>query len=397
MRGGLTPLLLGLRWISRPRLPELAEVPRTRLDPGLIAKMALDELFLSTELFSATIVSLRDRERMATELDEGLELWEQRGWSDAPTSYHRTPPDLTRARVDAYGSLWGPYRHLRFESGYEPHPEEPGRERWLSYAPNRTAHAWLLEHPGPPRPWLVCIPGYRMGHPAVDFTGFRIRWLHLELGLNLAIPVLPLHGPRRVGRRGGDGFLSGDFVDTLHAQTQAVWDVRRLIGWLRAQRAPAVGAYGVSLGGYTTALVAALESELECVVAGNPAADFVRLLRAHAPSFVVGLASRLGFPFDSIQRLLRVVSPLTLPPSIPHARRFLYAALVDRLATPDHARDLWRHWGRPRLEWYRGSHVSFLWERKVEALLEEAFRSCGLLPERYEPIAAAVAPLRSDG
>ena len=46
-----------------------------------------------------------------------------------------------------------PYRHLRFESEYEPHPDAPGRDRWLGYEPNRTGHAWLLKHPGPPRPW----------------------------------------------------------------------------------------------------------------------------------------------------------------------------------------------------------------------------------------------------
>ena len=85
-----------------------------------------------------------------------------------------------------------------------PHPGEPGRERWLAYEANRTGHAWLLKHPGPPRPWLVCVPGYRMGRPAVDFTGFRAGWLYKTLGLNVAIPVIPLHGPRRVGSRLGN-------------------------------------------------------------------------------------------------------------------------------------------------------------------------------------------------
>ena len=107
-----------------------------------------------------------------------------------------------------------------------------------------------------------------MGRVSVDFTGFRVRWLHRELGLNVAIPVMPLHGPRSQGRRGGDGFLSGNFVDTVHAQTQAAWDVRRLIDWLRSFGAPAVGIHGVSLGGYTAALVASLDPKLDCAVVG---------------------------------------------------------------------------------------------------------------------------------
>ena len=120
-------------------------------------------------------------------------------------------PGLTREALDA-GALridrmrdsrfyFEGGEHARFESGYTPHPGEPGRERWLGYAANRTAHARLLEHPGAPRPWLVCIPGYRVGQVAVDFTGFRTRWLHRTLGLNVAVPVMPLHGPRRAGRQ----------------------------------------------------------------------------------------------------------------------------------------------------------------------------------------------------
>jgi hypothetical protein len=78
------------------------------------------------------------------------------------------------------------------------------------------------------------------------------------------------HGPRRVFGRSGDGFLTGDFVDTLHAQAQAVWGVRRLVGWLRANQATAIGLYGISLGAYTSALVASLEDDLSCVIAGIP-------------------------------------------------------------------------------------------------------------------------------
>ena len=243
----------------------------------------------------------------------------------------------------------------------------------------RTAHAWLLEHSGPDRPWLVCVPGYRMGHPVVDFTGFRAHWLHHRLGINVAIPVMPLHGPRRVGRRGGDGFFAGDFVDTVHAQAQAVWDVRRLIGWLRTRGATSVGVYGVSLGGYTAALLACLEADLACVIAGIPAVDFVRLMRDHGPQFLLRAATRVGFSFDDVERLLQVISPLTLRPRVRKRRRYVYAGLADRLASPDHARDLWRHWGKPKAAWYQGSHLSYLWEADVKTFLEEALRESGLV------------------
>jgi hypothetical protein len=312
------------------------------------------------------------------EIEDALAFYQQQGWLDDPSGFHLEPPPLADVRLERVYRPRLPYLHLRAESGYQPHPGEPGRQRWLGYAPVRTAHAWLLRHGGRPRPWLVCIPGYRMGQPFVDFMGLRARWLHQTLGINVAIPVLPLHGPRRVGRRGGDGFFSGDFVDTVHAQAQAVWDIRRLIAWLRRQGAPALGLYGVSLGGYTAALVASLEDALDCVIAGIPATDFVRLARSHAPALLVRAAERVGFSFERTERLLRVVSPLALAPKVAHARRFVYAGLADRLASPEQALELWRHWGEPRALWYHGSHVSFVWEPEIQTLLGEALAASGL-------------------
>jgi hypothetical protein len=386
LRSGAAPFVLGARWIRRRGRRRQRGIPAVRRGLTIASKIALDEFFFATELVSATIVSRRDRRRLAQEVEEGVALFAARGWLDDPASFHDSPPPLEAASFDEITGPGLAYRHLRFASEYEPHPGEPGRERWLGYAANRTAHAWIMKHPGRMRPWLVCIPGYRMGRPVVDFTGFRARWLHRTLGLNVAIPVLPLHGPRSMGWRGGDGFLTGDFVDTVHAQAQAIWDVRRLIGWLRSHAAPAVGAYGVSLGGYTTALLASLEENLDCVIVGIPAADFVRLMHANLPEFLIRAATRSGFSFDNAARLLRVVSPLVLPPRVPRDRRFLFAGLADHLAPPDHARDLWLHWQRPRVAWYHGSHVSFLWEPEVESLVREAVIATGLAPRGLAPL-----------
>jgi predicted esterase YcpF (UPF0227 family) len=37
-----------------------------------------------------------------------------------------------------------------------------------------------------------------------------------------------------------------------------MWDIRRILHWVRTQGAPSVGVHGVSLGGYQTALLAEL-------------------------------------------------------------------------------------------------------------------------------------------
>lgn len=281
----------------------------------------------------------------------------------------RKPAPPAEVNLTRRTNRWLSFEHLEFESGYAPHRDEPGAARWQSYVPCRTAHAWLLRLPrGASRPWLVCIPGYGMGSPWIDCNAFQTLRLAAELRVNVAIPVLPLHGPRRTGWMSGDGcYFSGDCLDTLHAQAQAVWDVRRLIAWLRARRAATdIGVYGLSLGGYTTALLAALDPALRCAVAGIPASDFIQLGQLHLPSSVLGAALRHGFDWQAAARALRVISPLAMPARVARDRRFLFAAIADRIVPLSQARRLWQHWQRPRALWYRGSHLSFGWESSVQ-------------------------------
>lgn len=366
-------------------IPKASGIPQARPSWALAGKMLLDELFFFTEAVSAGVFSVMDRRALLMEVAAAMRFYAAQGWLEHPASFHSDPPpprlwSVQPSRSRGPGGLDQRFDHLRFESSYTPHLGDPGRARWLTYHPNHTAHTWLLEHAGPPRPWLVCVHAYRMGFPLADFFAFPAAWFHHELGLNVAFPVLPLHGPRKVGWRTGDGIFSGHILDTIHMQAQAVWDVRRLISWLRTSAgAPKVAVYGLSLGGYTTALLAALEAELDCAVAGVPHADYLDLARWNVPKLFFRLLDHLGMPWDDLESLFRVISPLAIAPRIPRERRYLFAAMADRLVPPTHARDLWLHWECPRMTWYEGSHVSFGWEPEVRALLLEALETSGML------------------
>lgn len=378
LRSVLTPGVLAARWAGIVQLPVTADVPPTRWSVGLASKLLLDEVFFLTEALSIRLISVRDRDRIVEEVTAALAFFESHGFLDRPADYHAAPPALEPTSMRPATSRGLEYQHLTYASDYEPLPDEPGRARWLGYERNRTAHAWLLRHPGPPRPWLVCVHGYRMGFPLADFTGFPAAWFHHELGLNVAFPVLPLHGPRKIGLRTGDGFLSGDYLDTIHLQTQALWDIRRLIRWLETEDGEPIGAYGLSLGGYTAALLAALEGDLACVIAGIPATCYVGLTRWVVPGWLLQLAEYAGVTLERVERIARVISPLALEPRVPWSRRFLYAATADRLVPPATVRALWDHWGRPRLDWYQGSHTSFGFESTVRDLLTDALGRSGL-------------------
>jgi pimeloyl-ACP methyl ester carboxylesterase len=381
LRSVLAPGLLAARWVGQQRILGPDDPPSPRPSLSLAAKAVLDEIFFLTEVVSARFVAAADLGRLAEEVAAALAVFETRGWLASPERYHETPPVLVSPELRPARTVGRDYAHLVFASGYEPHPGEPGRERWIGYVPNRTAHAWVLRHPGRPRPWLVCIHGYRTGFPLADFVGFPAMWLHRELGLNVVLPVLPLHGPRTVGWRSGDGVVSGAYLDTVHVQAQAVWDVRRLLRWIRAEGGERVGVYGVSLGGQTAALLAALEPDLDCVIAGMPAADSVHLARWNVPWFVMTLAERLGIRWDHVEQLLRVTSPLAMLPQVARERRFLFAGLADRLVPRDHLHALWHHWERPSIGWYAGSHVSFLLEPAVRGFLRESLVTSGLVAD----------------
>jgi len=354
------------------------EVPEANQSPLMYAQVALDEALLSTMLLGLQLPTEADFVRVSREISDARALFEARGWSEKHEDYHATPPELLAPTLRRARTRGIEFEHLSFESGFEPDPDEPGRGRWLSYGPNRTAHAWVLRSPEPDRPWLVAIHGYQMGWPLIDWLAFEPSWLHHKLGMNLLLPVLPLHGPRKIGRRSGDGYLSGDILDTLHGQAQAMWDIRRLIGWVRAQSAAPIGALGYSLGGYTTALLASLEDGLACAIAGIPAADFTRLLYRHGPELEMQAAAKSGLEESAMREIMRVVSPLDLAPRIPLERRYLFGAVGDRLVPPDQVRDLWRHWERPKIQWYQGAHITFRGHSSVRRFIDDSLSESGI-------------------
>jgi len=360
-------------WVSSPRWREAVTAT---------AKVALDKAACLLRFTANMSLPPTEWLRIVTEIDAATQLWAERGWFDRPRAYHRSPEAPARVTLMHATSRRLKFRHLRFLSGYEPHADEPGRARWLGHVPNRTAHAWVFRHPGRPRPWLMCIHGYSFGMPFVDLDAFRVDWLHNSLGLNVILPVLPLHGPRRISWQSGDGFFRGDVLDTLHAEAQAVWDARRLLAWLRADGADCIGVYGLSLGGYTAAVLAALEPELACVIAGIPASDFVRLAQLHIPAFTQRLATQAGLQWNDVTRLYRVISPLVLEPCVPLERRYIFGGRADCIVPPEQVSAIWECWGRPRIAWYDGSHLSFLWEPAAESFVTEAlhatFGSAGL-------------------
>jgi dienelactone hydrolase len=351
--------------------------PPPPMEGRVFAKAALDEALTGYFVAMAKSPAGDLAERMCDEAAKLEELLRARGWLDNPAAFHQAPAAPETVRQKAARAVGVEYQRLRFPSGFIPDPALPGADRWASHERNRECAAWMLRHDQPGRNWLLCIHGYRMGWPLADFRLFEPKMLHQQLGLNLLMPILPLHGPRRLGWQSGDYFLDGDLLDLLHAETQALWDLRRHIAWIRSQDPSArIGVLGYSLGGYNASLLAAHEPGLDFVIAGIAVADFVPLLWGHLPLPHKRYFAAHGLDDQRLRTLLHVVSPLARAPQLPGERLHLFAGTADRVVPPDQPLRLSRHWNRP-VEWYQGGHLTFRGEPGVERCIEGAIAGAG--------------------
>jgi hypothetical protein len=360
------------------------ELPLARPTLALATHAFRDEIVLLGMRLLLPVSSDPDAvARVEREVVAALELYGQAGRLEEPEGFFAAPPPLTDVTVKTVTTRGRTHERLSFDSGYQPHPGEPGRERWLGYTANNREYGLMLRH-REPRPWLVCVHGAAMGRPALDLTLFRAWQLHEDLGLNVVLPVLPMHGPRARGLPKGAAFPGVNLLDDVHGAAQAVWDIRRLLSWIRWQEPDSpIGLNSISLGGYVSSLVASLDDDLTCAILGVPVADLVDLLGRHSGlghndprRDVLALAKPLG----------RMISPLALTPRVPMRGRFIYAGIADRLVHPrDQITRLWEHWGKPEIVWYQGGHTGFFLARPVQRFVRDALVQSGLVDPSRVP------------
>ncbi|OBI21909.1 hypothetical protein A5712_14240 [Mycobacterium sp. E2327] len=352
-------------------------LPIARPTLALALQAFRDEVVLLGLKARRPVSEPRAFDRISREVVAALDFYGERGWLDHPKRFFGAPPPLSDVTVQQVKGRKRTLYRLSFDSGYLPRPGEPGGQRWMGYTANRREYALLLRHPEP-RPWLVCVHGTEMGRAPLDLALFRAWKLHDELGLNVVMPVLPMHGPRARGLPKGVVFPGEDILDDVHATAHAVWDIRRLLSWIRSQEPDSlIGLNSLSLGGYIASLVASLEKGLTCAILGVPVADLVQLLGRHA-----GLSK--GDPrrrtMELAEPLGRMTSPLSLEPLVPMPGRFIYAGVADRVVHPrEQVVRLWEHWGKPEIVWYPGGHTGFFRSRPVQKFVWDALRQSGLL------------------
>ena len=250
---------------------------------------------------------------------------------------------------------------LSFESRFQ--AVNPAmREAYAAHRRNRIARAqhWRHTDGEGPRPTLCVIHGFTASPYWVNSAFFSLPWF-FHNGYDVLLFTLPFHG-RRQSRRSpysGHGTFAHGFANLNEAMAQAVHDFRVFTTYLLETSASQVGVTGLSLGGYTSALLAAVEDRLQLCVPNAPVTDFPSVMRSwHPAGDVLRGAMALGrIPREEVDQALRFSSPLTYAPRVPKDRRMIVAGLGDRLAPPEQSEWLWEHWDRCRMHWFPGNHV----------------------------------------
>ncbi len=344
---------------------------------GLVSAAAADGLLLAT--FRQLRAPTSDEAVAATLVESHalIEFLDANGVFAEPAAYHQPPGAAT---IEAVARRVGRthFGHATYPSPYRPGADVPGAQRFEEQTDNHTVHAWLLRQ-SVRAPWVVCLHGAGMGDPLADFVAFRAGWLH-RCGFNVAIPVLPHHGPRGAGRF-AVAFPTDDPTVNFHAAAQAIADVRALLAYIRVHHERVV-LFGISLGAYVASAVAAVEPDLAGVIVGVPVVDIAALMRTHAPPRF--LRHPRFDEFCSVAgQLDTVTSALGLPaPSNDAGRLRIWAGRADRLVRPSQVERLVERWGHPEVCWYSGGHMGFLTSRAVHAHVAHALIDAGVAHDR---------------
>ncbi|MEM9071242.1 MAG: alpha/beta hydrolase family protein [Myxococcota bacterium] len=284
-----------------------------------------------------------------------------------PAAFFHDPPSV---RVRASKADWFPRfdpedgvcETLRFDSPFMPVNPRLHKD-YLAHKRNRVAHARYWRHNDGPRPTIFAIHGFSADLYLVNEWFFALPWFY-RMGCDVMLFTLPFHGERqsRSSPFSGHGFFAGGPSRINESVAQAVMDFRILVDWLKARGVEKIGVTGVSLGGFTSAMLASVEPRLHFAIPNVPVVSIPDLVLEWEP---IGTAVRTGLKLlrrDIVdaRHLLAVSHPLTYAPVLPNDHLMIVGGVGDRLAPPKHSRLLWEHWDRCPIHWFPGSHLLHL-------------------------------------
>jgi len=299
---------------------------------------------------------------------QSIDFYKRKASSADPTTFFKRP-DSSRVTVESSSAGFfrfkpddGTCELLSFDSPFQTlNPKL--RDTYPKQKRNMRAIAQYWRHDDGPRPTICVIHGFLADPYWLNRMFFALPWFYAQ-GYDILLYTLPHHGKRqaRFSPFSGHGLFASGLSHINESMAHAVHDFRIFIDYLESRGVDKIGVTGISLGGYTSALLAAVEERLHFSIPNVPVVSMLDLVLEwfplNMPLKILLKASKTSI--REARHMLAVHSPLTYQPLIPKERLMVIAGAGDRLAPPKHARLLWDHWDRPNIHWFPGNHLVHL-------------------------------------
>jgi len=334
----------------------------------------LDRAFVRLAFQSRSAVAQGTQEAHVDGLDAAAALYPR---LDREGRLFAAPPAAVLSERAARPLPGGAVVDVDWPSGWLPlHPAYAALQ--ARHPQNAIARARWFRHDRPAAA-LVCLHGWGAGRFAFEELCFDAGRFY-RLGLDVVLATMPFHAQRGPRWSLRPVFPGAEPVRANEGFAQAARDLRGLFGALRARGAPGVALTGISMGGFTTALLATVEPELEAVVPMLPFGSLPALIWEHGQvTAAMASAAASGVDQARFAAAFAAITPLARTLRVARERVLLIAGRHDRVTHPDHARRLAEHFGAP-LEFFGGSHLLQLDRGAALSALARFLRARGLVP-----------------
>ena len=205
----------------------------------------------------------------------------------------------------------GNVEHISFASSFE--PVNPAmRKLWLRLDRNNVVHAQHWRHDDGPHPTLCVIHGFLGSAYLFNGLFFSLPWFYRS-GYDVVLYTLPFHGRRaeKGSPFSGYGFFQFGLAGFAEAMAQAVHDFRSVLDHLESTGVDRIALTGMSLGGYTSSLIASADDRLQAVIPNVPMVNPELLFDTWFPANMLLTLARRAGGLSAGRVVLGVGVPLT--------------------------------------------------------------------------------------
>lgn len=216
---------------------------------------------------------------------------------------------------------------------------------------------WQPKAPGP-FPAVVLLHHWGAIRPFPELELAKDLATH---GIAVAMPTLPYHMQRDLGRKyGARWMISADVPHTVKTIQQAVTEAIALHHWLanRPEVDPTrIGIAGISLGAILAALTLEQDNDYKAsalIIGGGNVADI--MWHGIATLRIRRELEKMGYTEERLTRELAPVEPLNRPIGFTPPPIFMINALYDVVVSRRDSDALWEVFGRPPIVWMESGH-----------------------------------------